>query len=278
MSIFGERIRRPGPDIGTILSDYVKKDYVDTQDGTISEALKHFKAQLVSDLSDYVKKDYVDTQDGTISEALKHFKAQLVSDLSDYAKKDYVDAQDGLRVLKAGDTMSGDLDMGGQLVRGLPRDLRPYKGDEATSWNQVVRTAADAFEAAVDRRKPMITVWAEQKRSMLDNRYEWSFGSDAARGLADGGYPMMAAGRVLRMGLSTTAPHNLISSALVNISVNGMENPLYGTIKPPGQACGISIFSTPLALQQGDKINFRSASSTPEIASAVVSLLIELDL
>ena len=198
--------------------------------------------------------------------------------LSDYAKKDYVDAQDGLRVLKAGDTMIGDLDMGGQLVRGLPRDLRPYKGDVATSWNQVVRTAADAFEAAVDRRKPMITVWAEQKRSMLDNRYEWSFGSDAARGLADEGYPMMAAGRVLRMGLSITAPHNLISAALVNISVNGMENPLYGTIKPPGQACGISIFSTPLALQQGDKINFRSASSTPEIASAVVSLLIELDL
>ena len=208
----------------------------------------------------------------------------LAEVLSGYAKKDYVDAQDGLRVLKAGDNMSGDLDMGGggggggQLVRGLPRDLRPYKGDEATSWNQVVRTAADAFEAAVDRRKPMITVWAEQKRSMLDNRYVWSFVSDAARGLADGGYPMMAAGRVLRMGLSTTAPHNLISAALVNISVNGMENPLYGTIKPPGQACGISIFSTPLALQQGDKINFRSASSTPEIASAVVSLLIELDL
>ena len=161
--------------------------------------------------------------------------------LSDYAKKDYVDAQDGLRVLKAGDTMSGDLDMGGQLVRGLPRDLRPYKSDEATSWNQVVTTAGDAFEAAVDafeaavdRRKPMITVWAEQKRSMLDNRYEWSFGSEAARGLADGGYPMMAAGRVLRMGLSTTAPHNLISAALVNISVNGMENPLYSVIKPPG--------------------------------------------
>ena len=89
---------------------------------------------------------------------------------------------------------------------------------------------------------------------------------------------MMAAGRVLRIGLSTTAPHNLISTALVNISVNGVENPLYGTIKPPGQTCGISIFSTPLALQQGDKINFRSASSTPEITSAVVSLLIELDL
>ena len=38
MSIFGERIRRPGPEIGTILSEYVKKDYVDAQDGTIGEA------------------------------------------------------------------------------------------------------------------------------------------------------------------------------------------------------------------------------------------------
>ena len=36
----------------------------------------------------------------------------LAEVLSGYAKKDYVDAQDGLRVLKAGDTMSGDLDMG----------------------------------------------------------------------------------------------------------------------------------------------------------------------
>ena len=33
--------------------------------------------------------------------------------LSGYAKTDYVDVHDGLRVLKAGDTMSGDLDMGG---------------------------------------------------------------------------------------------------------------------------------------------------------------------
>ena len=40
--------------------------------------------------------------------------------LSDYAKKDYVDAQDGLRVLTAGDTMSGDLDMGGNWCVGCP--------------------------------------------------------------------------------------------------------------------------------------------------------------
>ena len=42
----------------------------------------------------------------------------LAEVLSGYAKKDYVDAQDGLRVLKTGDTMSGDLDMGGGGATG----------------------------------------------------------------------------------------------------------------------------------------------------------------
>ena len=201
-----------------------------------------------------------------------------MADLSDYAKKDYVDAQDGLRVLKAGDTMNGDLDMGGQLVRGLPKDLRAYRGDEATSWNQAVKTAANAFQAAVDKRKPLITVWAENKRSMVNNRYEWSFGSDAARGLAQWGYPMMAAGKVLRMGLSTTAPHNAPATASVNIVVSGVANMSYGVTNPSGQYSSTSTFRTPLELTRGDVINFRSSSSNPEIAGAQVALLIELDL
>ena len=172
MSIFGERIRRPGPDIGTILSDYVKKHYVD--------------------------------------------------------------AQDDLRVLKTDDTMV--------------------------------------------KRNPLITVWAENKRSMVDKRYEWSFGSDAARGYANGGYPMLAAGRVLRMGLSTTAPHNGVSDASVNISINGIENKSYGATRLAGQISGVSIFETPLELVQGDTINFKSVTHNPKIAGATVSLLIELDL
>ena len=45
--------------------------------------------------------------------------------LSGYATKNYVDTQDSLRVLKVGDTLSGDLDMGEQLVRGLPTTYPP---------------------------------------------------------------------------------------------------------------------------------------------------------
>ena len=44
----------------------------------------------------------------------------LEVDLSEYAKTSHVDVQDSRRVLKAGDTMTGVLDMGGNSVQGLP--------------------------------------------------------------------------------------------------------------------------------------------------------------
>ena len=205
----------------------------------------------------------------------------VAGDLSDYAKKDYVDAQDGLRVLKAGDTMTGDLTMGSSSrVRGLPTSKTGprLQGDEAVSQFETVEVISSVLKNFKKTIKPLITVWAENKRSMVDNRYEWSFGSDAARGYANGGYPMLTAGRVLRMGLSTTASHSGISGAGVNISINGKEKSSYGATRSPGQISGISIFETPLELAQGDTINFRSATHNPKIAGATVSLLIELDL
>ena len=78
--------------------------------------------------------------------------------LSGYGKTDYVDVQDGLRVLKAGDTMSGALQMGGNLVRGLPTTYPLlYQGDEASSWAQVVGITLDALNTAVmiDGNYPM---------------------------------------------------------------------------------------------------------------------------
>ena len=89
---------------------------------------------------------------------------------------------------------------------------------------------------------------------------------------------MLAAGRILRMGLSTTASHSGVSDAGVNISINGKEKRSYGATRFPGQISGISIFETPLELAQGDTINFKSATHNPKIAGATVSLLIELDL
>ena len=209
-----------------------------------------------------------------------------------YAKTDYVDVQDGLRVLKAGDTMSGDLNMGGQLVRGLPTNYPPlYRGDEAVSWTQVVGLAQDAVgnlqdpinpqNAAtknyVDSRKPVITVWAEENDPTKAEQYQWSFGNGAT-GDKERGYPMPAAGRILRMGLSGSARGSPPAEMIVNIVVNGAENTAYAVTKPDGQFSGTITFGTPLELAQGDIINFRSITANPSVTSTCVSLLIELDL
>lgn len=237
-----------------------------------------------------------------------------VDHLSEYAK---VNTQDSLRVQKAGDTMSGDLAMGGNLVRGLPTTYPPlYHGDEAASWEQVVGITLNALNTAVkldgnnpmtgdlkmgnhqikgvtnpvdqqdaatknyvDSRKPLITVWAEETGSINAAQYEWSFGNGSdGTDHANIGYTMMAAGRVLRMGLAASTNTTAPGTVMVNIVVNGTEQTSYGVTNPSGQYSGTTTFATPLELAQGDRVNFRSATTNGSVTCTVVSLLIELDL
>lgn len=169
--------------------------------------------------------------------------------------------------------MSGDLSLGGHVARGLPTSYPPlYEGDEAVSWSQAVRLTSDAVDAQA--RKPIITVWAEEKGPIRNNAFEWSFG-DGAAGVAHSGYTMMAPGRVLRMGLAANSSGDV---AKVNLVVNGIEHISYGVTKPAGQYSGTSSFETPLEVSTGDRLNFRSAMSNRNILAAVVSLLIELNI
>ena len=248
-------------------------------------------------------------------------------DLSEYTKKSYVDTQDTLRVLKTGDTMSGDLSLGGHVARGLPTSYPPlYEGDEAVSWSQAlglvsdtantrVATTGDTMTGDLDMRgnlvyglpidfpfstgdaavsrtqtlllaervaqvmasrvmKPIITIWAEENGLISNNEYEWSFGNGAS-GVGRRGYTMMAPGRILRMGLAATSSD---SNVRVNLVVNGAENTAYAVTKPDGRYSGTTTVETPLELAQGDVLNFRSATTNGNITAAVVSLLIELDL
>jgi len=70
---------------------------------------------------------------------------------------------------------------------------------------------------------------------------------------------------------------NLLGSVTVSIVVNGSENISYGVTKPSDQFSGAVTFNIPLELVPLDRINFRSRT-TNRTASAVVSLLIELDM
>ena len=94
-------------------------------------------------------------------------EAELATGPDNHALKARLDAQVGLRVLKAGDTMTGELQMGGNMIRGLPQVYPPsdYLGDEAVSWSQIIRLLREALETWEASRspiepshKPLITV------------------------------------------------------------------------------------------------------------------------
>ena len=114
---------------------------------------------------------------------------------------------------------------------------------------------------------------------MIENqKFERSFGSGAeGRTHRHSGYTMMASGRIVRIGLGATAGNTAIPfEATVNVVVNGREKEGYSVTIPRNRHSAARRLSTPLF--SDDRINFRSASGNPNVTSAVVSLLIQLDM
>ena len=113
----------------------------------------------------------------------------------------------------------------------------------------------------VDSRKPLITVWAEERGSIANGTYEWSFGNggegEVHRRI---GFTMLASGRVLRMGLSATTSSGPSGEISIVIAVNGVVYVNYIIIKPDNQYSSTTTFQTPLEVSEGDRINFRSQS------------------
>ncbi len=140
--------------------------------------------------------------------------------------------------------------------------------------NQDVATKA-YVDATSAQRKPIITVWAEQSGALTNGNYEWSFGNGASGAThRHAGYPIPAPGRILRMSFACAYSRNEIVVALL---INGSEQPGYVIRTPGGQYSNCITFDTPLEVEACSRINFRTKSSDSQVDSAVVSVLIELD-
>jgi len=66
-----------------------------------------------------------------------------------------------------------------------------------------------ATKSYVDSLIPIITIWAEENGVIKNQKFEWSFGSEA-EGHRHSSYTMMAPDRMLRMGLGGTAGNTAI--------------------------------------------------------------------
>ena len=216
--------------------------------------------------------------------------------------------QDGIFV------SAGEIDMSGNSITGLPN---PIDRDAAVNKNYVhnggaiVKNPDSSFTAVsdidfigyrlknlsnpkadrdavnksyVDKKvplpKPIITVRAEEKGSLGDGHYEFSFGNGCSGAEhAYGGYCMSTSGRIIRGSLTATE-HKVIfaGEVKINIVVNGIEKVNQSIVKKSGDVCSCSVFSDPIELNQCDVINLISRTANSKITNAYVSILIELDL
>ena len=155
----------------------------------------------------------------------------------------------------------GDIDMNNNKITNL---LDPVNEQDATT------------KTYTDSRKPLITIWAQEKGPLNIGQYEWSFGGgDVA---AELGYCMPVSGRILRGSISSIAQSGRTSGdANINIIINGRSTSNY-LVKPNGVFCNTVLYNPPVRVAQNDRINFRSNLCTPDAINNIVSLLIELDL
>ena len=127
--------------------------------------------------------------------------------------------------------------------------------------------------------KPILTVWSEEKGSLGNGHYEFSFSNGGTGSeLAYGGYCMSAPGRIIRGSLTATESRIILSEEVkVNIVVNGKEQVNQSIAKKSGDICSCTIFRDPIELKQCDVVNFISRTTNIKITNAYVSILIELD-
>ena len=142
---------------------------------------------------------------------------------------------------------------------------------------QISGTGEIVTKSYVDGRKPLITVFAEEKGPLSEGHAEWSFGNGVAA-IPNIGYPMPAAGRIIKGSLCTVTGSGITSDYVkVNLVKNGYEQIYHAIGKANDEWSGSVSFDPPLEVNIGDRINFVSKTSNANVTAAVVSVLIELD-
>ena len=192
------------------------------------------------------------------------------------ANKNYVDNGRAIVKLPNGAFSAvSDIDFDGFSLKNIPD---PVDGKAAVNKDYV--DGRTIYPSAPINKKPIITVWVEEKGPLDNGHYEFSFGSGSSGSEhAYGGYCMNAPGRIIRGSLPATKSRDILSEELkVNIMVNGIKQVNHFIVKKSGDICSCAVFRDPIELNQCDVINFISRTTNSKITNAYVSLLIELDL
>ena len=122
---------------------------------------------------------------------------------------------------------------------------------------------------------PFITVYAQENGPLIKSSLQWSFGNGCERN-KQYGWPSPADGKIVRGSICVCAGNHQASEVIVGLVLNGTDKDLK-IIKPVNEWSNHTIFSDPITIKAGDRINFRSKTSNSSVTHAMVNLLIEID-
>ena len=123
---------------------------------------------------------------------------------------------------------------------------------------------------------PFITVYAEENGPLIKSSLQWSFGNGCERN-KQYGWPSPVDGKIVRGSICVCAGNRQASEVIVGLVHNGADKDL-NIVKPADEWSKMTIFSDPITIKAGDRINFRSKTSNSAVTHAMVNLLIQIDI
>ena len=123
---------------------------------------------------------------------------------------------------------------------------------------------------------PFITVYAEENGPLIKSSLQWSFGNGCERN-KQYGWASPVDGKIVRGSICVCAGNHQASEVIVGLVLNSADKDVK-IAKPVNEWSNHTIFSDPITIKAGDRINFRSKTSNSSVTHAMVNLLIEIDI
>lgn len=151
---------------------------------------------------------------------------------------------------------------------------KPDHNDVDVKMNTTKTEITNSMTNMINAKKSHLLIWAEEYGSTGDGNLEWSFGN-GTDGNIHYGLCIPVNGKITKATLSSAAGSIPSADMKVNIVIDGTEITTHQIKKRSGNYSDVTIFNTPLAISEGDRINFISRTSNSSVTHAVVTLLIE---
>ena len=138
------------------------------------------------------------------------------------------------------------------------------------------KTQVDNLAANTQKTKQYITVYAEENGPLIKSSLQWSFGNGCERN-KQYGWPSPVDGKIVRGSICVCAGNHQASKVIVGLVLNGADKDLK-IAKPVNEWSNHTIFSDPITIKAGDRINFRSKTSNSSVTHAMINILIQIDI